>query len=106
MGRFRGKRTSARGVVRNWIDALEGALKQGRQLDELNPEIDTHEVAFEIHGLLLGAQWSRLMTGRDHTNARFALLAKLRSLATDEIPDDAFQSGKAWKAYLGNRKRR
>lgn len=92
-----------RSVLRGWMDVLDTALRQARRRDELTPEIDTQEVAFEINGILLGAQWSYLMTGRDHTNARSALLAKLRSLATEEIPDDAFASVKAWKVYLRNR---
>ena len=92
-----------RGVVRDWMDVLQDSLKQARRRDELNPEMDTDEIGFAIHGLLLGAQWSCLMTGRDHTNARSTLLARLRCLATDEIPDDAFESLKAWKAYLKNR---
>ncbi len=43
------------------------------------------------------------MTHMDHTNARSAILAKLRSLATDQIPDRAFESVKAWRKYLESR---
>jgi hypothetical protein len=50
-----------------------------------------------------GRQWSYLMTHTDHTNARSAILAKLSSLATEEIPARAFGSVKAWKAYLKHR---
>jgi AcrR family transcriptional regulator len=92
-----------RRVVRDWMDVLEGALRQARGRDELKPEIDPREIAFEIHGLLLGTQWSMLMTGRDHAKARLGLFAKFQKLATDEIPVDAFESIKAWKAYLKNR---
>jgi AcrR family transcriptional regulator len=92
-----------RSVLRDWMDILESALKQARRRDELNPEIDIQEVAFEINGMLLGAQWSHLLAGRDYSNTRSALLAKLRTLATEEIPDDAFTSVKAWKNYLKNR---
>ena len=92
-----------RAVVRDWMDALEKALKQARRRDQLKSEIDTQEIAFEIKGLLLGAHWSRLLTGRDQTNARLRLLAKLQTLATDEMPNDAFGSIKAWKTYLKNR---
>jgi AcrR family transcriptional regulator len=93
-----------RGVVRDWIDTLEAALRQARGRDELRPEMDPQEVAFELQGLLLGAQWSHLMTGRDYTDARRALVRKLRTWASDEIPDRTFRSVKAWKSYLTNRK--
>jgi AcrR family transcriptional regulator len=92
-----------RGAVRNWIDALEEAAKQARADEEIKTDIDAQEVAFELNGLLLGAQWSRLMTGRDYTNARDAILSKFRSLVAEEIPEKAFRSAKAWKAYLANR---
>ena len=95
-----------RGVVRDWIDTLQAALKQARRSEELKAEMDPQEVAFELHGLLLGAHWSRLVTGRNYIHARLALLRKLRSQGTDEIPDGAFRSVKAWTSYLGNRKRR
>jgi AcrR family transcriptional regulator len=92
-----------RRVVRDWMDALEEALRQARGRDQLKSEIDPQEVAFEIHGLLLGTQWSMLLTGGEHTQARLGLLAKLQKLATDEIPVEAFESIKAWKAFLKNR---
>jgi AcrR family transcriptional regulator len=92
-----------RRVVRDWIDALAEAIKQARARDEIKADIETQAVAFELNSLLLGAQWSRLMTGRDYTNTRSAILSKLRGLTTEEIPDHAFQSVKTWKAYLGNR---
>ena len=92
-----------RKAVRNWIDTLEEAVKQARSSEEITTDTDTREIAFELNSLLLGAQWSLLMTGRDYTNARFAVLSKFQSLAADEIPETAFGSVKAWKAYLANR---
>lgn len=90
-------------VVRDWMDALREALGEARWRDEVRKAIDTKEAAFELNGVLIGAQWSHLMSHMDHTNARLAILAKLRSLATEEIPARAFESVKAWKAYLKNR---
>jgi AcrR family transcriptional regulator len=92
-----------RGAVREWIDALEQAAKQARSREEITTDIDAREIALELNSLLLGAQWSHLMTGRDYTHARFAILSKFHSLATEEIPETAFGSVKAWKAYLANR---
>jgi AcrR family transcriptional regulator len=92
-----------RGVVRNWIDVLEEAAKQARACEQIKTDTDTQEVAFELNSILLGAQWSHLMTGRDYTNARSTILSKFRTLAAEEIPEKAFRSVKAWKAYLANR---
>jgi len=58
-----------RGAVRNWIDALEEAVKQARAAEEIRTDTDTREFAFELNSLLLGAQWSHLMTGRDYMHA-------------------------------------
>jgi len=43
------------------------------------------------------------MTHTDHTNARSAILAKLASLATEEIPASAFDSVESWRSYLENK---
>ena len=93
-----------RRVVREWMDLLVEALKKGRRSDEFRRDIDAEEAAFDLNGILIGAQWAHLMTGRNYTKARSAILSNLRSLATDEIPDRAFESVKAWKSYLKNRR--
>jgi hypothetical protein len=82
---------------------LAKALKQARRKKEVPATIDTENTAFELNSILIGAQWSQLMTHRDPTNARLAILAKLHSMATEEIPDSAFESVKAWKIYLKHR---
>ena len=90
-------------VVRDWRDALWGALDKARWRGEVHLTIDAEQAALELNSILIGAQWSYLMTHTDHTNARSAILAKLRSLATEEIPARAFGSVKAWKTYLKHR---
>jgi AcrR family transcriptional regulator len=90
-------------VVRDWLDALWEALDEARGRDEVRMTIDAEQAAFELNSILIGAQWSYLMTHTDHTNARSAILAKLRTLATEEIPARAFGSVQAWKAYLKHR---
>lgn len=91
-------------VVGDWLDALRKALNQARGRDEVNLTIDAQQIAFELNSILIGAQWSQLMAHKDHTNARSAILAKLRSMATEGIPARAFGSVKDWKAYLKHRK--
>jgi hypothetical protein len=43
------------------------------------------------------------MEYRDRTQARSAIIAKLASLATEEIPAGAFDSERAWRKYLESR---
>jgi AcrR family transcriptional regulator len=93
-----------RRFARDWIDTLAKALKQARRQNEVVETIDTEQTAFELNSILIGAQWSELMTRKD-TNARSAILAKLQSVATKDIPARAFESVRAWKAYLKHRGR-
>lgn len=90
-------------VVRDWQDALWKALDQARWRDEVRLTVDAEQVAFELNSILIGAHWSQLMRQTDHTNARSAILAKLASLATEEIPASAFDSVGSWRSYLENR---
>jgi AcrR family transcriptional regulator len=71
-------------VVRYWRDILWKALDQARWRDEVRMAVDAEQVAIELNSILIGAQWSQLMTHTDHMNARSAILAKLASLATEE----------------------
>lgn len=90
-------------VVCHWQDVLWKALDQARWRDEVRMTVDAEQVAFELDSILIGAQWSQLMTHTDHTDARSAILAKLASLATEEIPASAFDSVGSWRSYLENR---
>jgi AcrR family transcriptional regulator len=91
-------------VVHDWRDALWDAVNQARRRDELHRTVDAEQVAYELNSILIGAQCSHLMTHTDKTDAPLAILTKLGGLATDEIPAKAFESVKAWKAYLETRK--
>ncbi len=92
-----------RRVVRDWLDALREALNQARRRDEVRMAIDAKQAAFELNSILIGAQWSYLMEHKDRTQARSAILARLASLATEEMPASAFESVKAWRKYLESR---
>jgi AcrR family transcriptional regulator len=95
--------TQIKRAARAWLDALRQALGKARGCDELRIAIDAEEAAFELNSILIGAQWSHLMTHTDRTYARSAILAKIRDMATEKIPADAFGSVKAWRAYLKHR---
>ncbi len=90
-------------IARDWFDALRDALEQARSQEQVRADIDIKRTAFELNGILLGAQWSQLLSHKDYTSPRSAVLAKLSSLATEEIPANAFDSVKAWRKYLESR---
>jgi AcrR family transcriptional regulator len=92
-------------VVRDWLDTLAEALHQARRRDEVRSSVDAEQAAFELNRILIGAQWSQLMTHTDPTSARSDILVQLRDLATEEIPTHAFSSVKAWKVFLDTRNR-
>jgi hypothetical protein len=92
-----------RQAVRDWVDVLAEALRQARRRDEIRSSIDAVEAAIELTCVLIGAQWSQLMAYTDHEKARLTILDHLRKLATEEVPDTAFESVEAWQAYLEGR---
>ncbi len=90
-----------REVVREWLKALRRAVDEARHRREIRMSVNAKRTAFELNSLLIGAQWSRLLDHLDHSHARSAILAMLKSLATERIPADAFDSVMAWRHYLG-----
>lgn len=92
-------------IADKYFTALRSAVNEARHREEIRTEVDANRAAFELNSLLIGAQCSRLLTNRDYTDARAAILAKLRDAATDEIPQKAFESLKHWKAFLEGRRK-
>jgi AcrR family transcriptional regulator len=93
-----------RKAIREWLAALEQAVKQAQELGELEPDADRERTAFELNGLLVGAHWAHLLGDQEALKeARAAVLRKLRSLATEEIPPEVFQSVRDFQAYLKDR---
>jgi len=92
-----------REVMREWVNTLRVAVDGARRRGELRMTIDAKRTALELNGLLLGAQWSYLMEHKDRTQARSAILARLASMATEDIPASAFDSVRAWRKYLESR---
>jgi len=92
-----------REVARQWFRALRRALDEARGRGEIDSEVNAQQTAFELNGLLLGAQWSRQLDPLDYPNPRSAILTKLKSLATKKIPEGVFDSVKDWRRYLKTR---
>jgi AcrR family transcriptional regulator len=92
-----------RQIIEEWLKSLRRAIDQAQSREEIRSEIDAKRTAFELNSLLIGAQWSYLLSGTDYGKARSAILARLRSLATEDIPTKAFDSESDWKEYLKSR---
>ena len=90
-------------ITRKWLSALEAAVDEAKRHGEVPTAIDARQTAFELNGLLLGAQCCHLMDHNDHMQVRSVIVTKLGSLATDKIPANAFKSVRAWKEYLKDR---
>lgn len=90
-------------TMRKWLNALREAVDEARRRGEVHTTADARQTAFELNGLLLGAQCSYLMEHKDHMQARSVIVTKLGRLATDKIPARAFDSVRAWRKYLKDR---
>ena len=82
---------------------MRRAVDEAREREEIDSAVNAQQTAFELNGLLLGAQWSRRLDPLDHSDGRSAILTNLKSLATEKIPAKAFDSVKAWRRYLKTR---
>ena len=92
-----------REVAREWLKALRKAVDEARRRGEIRIAVNAKRTAFELNSLLLGAQWSRLLDGLDYSRARSVILTRFKSLATEKIPAEAFDSVMAWQHYLETR---
>lgn len=90
-------------IAREWLHELRRAVDEARSRMEIRRSVDARQTAFELNSILIGAQWSYLMAGKDHTQARSIILAKISSVATEQVPAKAFESVRDWGKYLENR---
>ena len=76
-------RDALAGSVRTWLAAMDRAVVQAREAGHLQADTDEHQVAFEIHGLILALHYearflkspgsvARAHRGFDHVLERFA----------------------------------
>lgn len=92
-----------RQIIEEWLTALRRAVDGARRRGEIRAEVDAERTSFQLNSLLIGAQWSYLLAEEDHSKARPAILEKLGSLATEDIPATAFDSMRDWNRYLEDR---
>jgi AcrR family transcriptional regulator len=48
-------RDAIAGVMRDWLDALATSVRLAIEEKQFRKDVDPHQVAFELHGLMLGA---------------------------------------------------
>ncbi len=106
-GERRGPLTgSLRAAIQTWLKSLKQSIEQAQDMEEVQTESTAGEMAFELDALLVGAYWARLAGfGNGYRTARFAILSRLRSWASDQIPPRALKSVSAWERYLRQRAR-
>jgi hypothetical protein len=89
-------------MAREWWKSLKTAVLKAQDRNEIDPATDARRISFDLNGVLMAGYWAFLVE-KDagiFREARIAVLAKLKGLATARIPASAFQSEDAWKEYL------
>jgi AcrR family transcriptional regulator len=94
-----------RDIADEWCTVLRRAIDEARNREEIRREVDAKRTAFELNSLLIGAHLCRLLVQKDLTGAHSAVLRKLQSAATEEIPAEVFESVRDWKKYLEGRRK-
>lgn len=90
-----------RNSMQEWLNALTNSIEDSRQQRKLRGRGRADQIAFELNGSLLAAHCAYLLGDRrSFREARPALLATIRELATNAIPASAFESLRGWKQYL------
>ena len=69
-------RDALAGSVRTWLAAMYRAVVQAKEAGHLRPDADEHQMAFEIHGLILAlhyeARFLKTPGSMDRANTGFA----------------------------------
>lgn len=89
-------------MAQEWWETLSRAVQNAQEHKEINSTTDARRISFDLNGILIATYWTYLVEKDDKVfgEARAAIIAKLKELATDRIPVSAFKSENAWKEYL------
>jgi AcrR family transcriptional regulator len=70
--------------MKMWLEMLEGTARAAQAANEIKPDVDPHQLAFEMHALASAANWSsRLFQDRTaFKTARTAVLQRLEQIST------------------------
>lgn len=74
-------------IMGEWLRLLENEIRQGRASNELTPEADPVQLAFEFNSQMMGANWAYQLLGNRQAFARAktAILERLQSFATSKV---------------------
>jgi AcrR family transcriptional regulator len=89
-------------MAREWWQTLNRSVQKAQQLKEINSSADAPRINFDLNGILLATYWTYLVEkdNKVFSEAKAAIVAKLKELATDRIPSIAFKTDNAWNDYL------
>jgi AcrR family transcriptional regulator len=75
-------------IMKEWLEGLEGAVRESQAAGHLQRSIVPAQLAFEINALEMGANWAFKLYGDPEAfaRARGAILQRLRALATSTAP--------------------
>jgi AcrR family transcriptional regulator len=75
-------------IMREWMDVLTRAVEQARKAGHIGAKVNATRLAYEIHGVAMGAHWAHQLLDdkQAYSRARITVLEKLRSIATPASP--------------------
>jgi AcrR family transcriptional regulator len=75
-------------IMREWMDMLTRAVEQAQKAGHIGAKVNPTRLAFEIHGIAMGAHWAYQLLDdqRAYARARDTVLEKLRSISTPGSP--------------------
>jgi len=74
-------------IMGEWLRLLENEIREGRASQELTPDADPVQLAFEFNSQMMGANWAYQLLGNRQAFARAktAILERLQSFATSKV---------------------
>jgi len=92
-------------LAREWWETLSRAARKAQERKEIDSTIDARRISFDLNGILIASYWTYLVEkdNKVFDEARNALLAKLKGLATARIPAYASKSDN-WNEHSKRRR--
>jgi AcrR family transcriptional regulator len=77
-------------TMKKWLNLLTQLIQQAQDVGEIDPKVDSVQLAFEIHALFWGANWMFQLQDDQYalTRAKTAILQRLESVATIKVEAD------------------
>jgi AcrR family transcriptional regulator len=74
-------------IMGEWLRLLENEIRHGRTSNDLTPNADPVQLAFEFNSQMMGANWAYQLLGNKQAFARAktAILERLQSFATSKV---------------------